>query len=78
MHHLGTPESTLLLTCITKTAMQEFICRDGTGKYYPSFTASYDKTLALPVRHLPNQICQYLIKERSSKIFSVDTVQVQG
>jgi hypothetical protein len=26
-------------------------CRDGTGKYYPSLKASYDKTLALPVQH---------------------------
>jgi hypothetical protein len=72
MRRLGTPESMLLLTCITKTATQEFTCRDGTGKYYPSLKASYDKNLSITCTTIAklDQICQYLIKERSSKLFS--------
>jgi hypothetical protein len=74
MHHLGTPESTLLLTRITKTAMQKFTVETAqVNTNYPNLKASYDKTLSLPV-----QLCWYHIKERSSKIFPVDTVQMQG
>jgi hypothetical protein len=48
MHRLGTLESTLLLTSVTKTAMHKFTVETAQVNITPSLKASYDKTLALP------------------------------
>jgi hypothetical protein len=79
MHRLGTPESTLLLTCITKTAMQKFTVETAQVNITPVSRRHMTK----PWHYLYNitnleQLYLYDIKERSSRIFTVDTVQIQG